>query len=433
MAFKSPVVSPLTESQERLLAQLGSIKNILALPTKKQLSIPEDKQISSFDYMVRVAESIVGINFIETLLRIFITQIFDPLSNKLEIAILKGIANSLDKQGHHVSPNPNESNKEWLMSNALSPLHTTFQIVKALIAKQILTMIFGPKNKMNHDTLGQNVPINTLPSNQEVFDNTIAASSMFSLSNAESNEFGDIEYNTIQLKDELEKGHVKFTISCQDIKISLPDSFDSDVDGMINNIINSLPGNTVGGGTVLNPVMVFDYIGNHVSQETQRINSQENKNAVRKSFLQILVEKILNVLVIAVSPYLIEVLNKINTTNPALNLTLVGLLSSPLELKNLSESDPEEFDKKSVFISTVTNALYAILISIILKALIKEIKKLIKNALAKKASIRLQSKFKRLSKIKRGFEKGTEKIEKAKMAAEALKEFDDIFNYSNIT
>jgi hypothetical protein len=29
MAFKSPVVSPLNENQERLLAQLGSLKNIL--------------------------------------------------------------------------------------------------------------------------------------------------------------------------------------------------------------------------------------------------------------------------------------------------------------------------------------------------------------------------------------------------------------------
>lgn len=433
MAFKSPIVSPLTETQERLLSQLGSLKNILTLPTKKHLSLSVENQMSSFDYLLRIATSTVGAAFIDILLRKFINEIFDTQSNKLEQAIIKGMAKSLDKQGKQISSNINESNLQWLTTNVLPIMHIAFQVVKALIVKQILAMIFGPKEKMKYDTLGQNVIIpQTPPAPDEILDNVVAANSMFSISTAESNQFGDIEFNTIELKEQLDKGQVQFTISCQDIKIGLPATFDQDVDAMITNVLNSLPGQTAGGGQVqvINPAIVFDYIGNHVAQETQRINTAENQNAVKKSFLQILVEKILNLIIIAITPYLLEAVNKINATNPTLNLTLIGLLSSPLELKNLQQSDESLFSMKSAFASTVINALYAILLSILLKALIKEIKKLIKNALAKKAAIKLQSKFKRLSKIREGINNTTEKIEKAKMAAESLKQFDEIFNYN---
>jgi len=232
------------------------------------------------------------------------------------------------------------------------------------------------------------------------------------------------------------KGEMIFTISCQDIKIKLPVDFDQQVDGIINNVITTIstPGQTNGPvvGQVPSPAAAFDYINNYVGNETQRINTAENSNAIRKSFLQILVEQILNTIIIAISPYLISLINQINTTNPALNLTIIGLLSSPHELKNLHKSDESQFNTKSVFISSMVNALYALLISMILKALIKEVKKLIKNAIAKRAATRLQNKYKRLSAIKATAQKVAEATDKAKRAADALSEFDDIFNYSNI-
>jgi len=438
MAFKNPVVSPLTQTQEKLLGQLGSLKNILTLPTKKNLNLPEEKQVSTFDYLLRIAEATIGAAFIDIILKRFIDEIFNTQSDKLEKMILKGIAKSLDAQGKKISNNPNISNEQWLNANVAGMLHALFEIVKALIVKQIIAMIFGPKQKMSHDTLGRtDVPIDPNPPSQDVILNdVVAADSMFSLSNADSNQFGDQEFNVVQLKERLEKGEMIFTISCQDIKIKLPVDFDQQVDAIINNVITTVttPGQSVGPGSgqVPNPSAAFDYIINHVGNETQRINVPENSNAIRKSFLQILVEQIINTIIIAISPYLVDVVNKINTENPTLNLTIIGLLSSPAELKNLYKSDESQFNLKSTFISALTNAMYALLISMILKALIKEVKKLIKNAIAKKAATRLQSKFKRLSAIRNSLNQGLEAADKAKRAAEALRQFDDIFNYSKL-
>lgn len=435
MAFKNPAVSPLTESQEKLLAQLGSVKNILTLPNKRNMSIPEERQISTFDYMIRIAESTVGAAFIDIMLKKFMDQVFDTESDKLEKAIIKGIAKSLDHQNKHISQNPTQSNQDWLMANALPPLHTIMKVVKALIVKQIVAMIFGPSQKMTHDVqtaVNNNIPVDSnLPSDAQILEEVVAADSMFSVSKADGNQFGDQEFNTITLRERLKKGQVVFTISCQDVKISLPANFDSEVDAMVNSIVSVAGVQLPPGQTVMNPTVVFDYINLHVGNETQRINTQENKNAIKKSFLQILVEKILNLIIISTSPYLLDIFNRINTENPTLNLAIIGLIGTPKQLKDLSESDPAQFDNKKVFMSTVINALYALLLSIILKALIKEVKKLIRNAIAKRAATRRAAKFKRLAQINASLHDAVDTVEKAKAAANALKQFNNIFNYGD--
>ena len=284
MSYKNPVVSPLTEPQEQLLGQLGSLKNILTLPTRKRLNIPADKQISTFDYLLRLTEYAIGRAFMDILLKKFLDEIFSPSSYKLEKAILRGIAKTLDKQNKHISSNPDESNLNWLNTNALEPFHTVMQVVKALIVKQIIAMIFGPKEKMNHNTSSL-APVNTfpLPNNNDIINDVVSSSAMFSLSNAESNEYGDIEYNQVKLREQLEKGEVQFTISCQDVKIKLPENFDQEINNIVNSAILSIQGTTAGGGTgvLINPAIAFDYIGNHVKNETQRINTQENANAIK--------------------------------------------------------------------------------------------------------------------------------------------------------
>lgn len=434
MAFKSPVVSPLNESQERLLAQLGSLKNVLTLPFKTQLKISPDKQISSFDYLLRIAQTTVGQAAIDVLLKSFIDKIFDPNNDKLERKILHSLAVSLDKQNKKISNNPDISNEKWLIDNTLPALHLIFQEVKVLIVKQLIAMIFGPKTQMNSPTSQQIQDVTPL-STDEILDNVLAAESMFSLSNSEGNQFGDMEYNMVNLKQQLEKGIVQFTISCQDIKIKIPDNVNQDIDNMLSSIIKTLPGITgePTTGIIRNPTIAFNYIENHVANELQRINSQENVNAVRKSWIQILLEKLFNLLIISITPFLKGVFDKINSENPTLNIAIIGIISSPLELKNLSNSDQQQFEYKSWFMKTFLNAMYALLLSILLKFLIKEVKKLIKNAIAKRAAIKLQSKLKRMAKIKESLNTVQKNIEKAQRAAEALKEFNDIFNFTNIT
>ena len=102
MAFKNPIVSPLTDNQEQLLSQVGSLKNIITVPTKKNLNLPEDKQISSFDYMLRLAESTVGGGFLDLILKKFIDLIFNTEDDALEKIVIKSLAKSLDKNGKHI-------------------------------------------------------------------------------------------------------------------------------------------------------------------------------------------------------------------------------------------------------------------------------------------------------------------------------------------
>ncbi len=335
MSFKSPVASPLTGVQEQLLSQVGSLKNIITVPVKKILSLPEDQQISSFDYMLRLAESTVGVGFIDLILKKFIDQIFNTENGILEKIIINSLAKSLDKNGKHISSDPNKSNKEWLDDNIKEELTSVFKVVKVIIVKQIIAMIFGPKEKMKPATVSNTgVQIPTPPPIQ--INHILAAESMFSLSNADSNQFGDVEYNLIQLKERLEKGQVIFTISCQDIKIALPVNFDNDLDKMANDIISIQNNQNIPSGQPIpNPAQGFDYITQHVGKETQKINNQQNVNAIKKSFLQILVEKIINNLIIAIKPYLQFIFDKINLQSSNLNLNIDEIIPSPEELKIL--------------------------------------------------------------------------------------------------
>ena len=296
-------------------------------------------------------------------------------------------------------------------------------------------MIFGPKEKMKPAVIpnvsNQNIQ---LPTNQVVdIKHVLAADSMFSLSNAESNQFGDVEYNSIKLKERLEAGQVIFTISCQDVKISLPLTFDNDLDKMANDIIMLQNNQVVSGNQQIpNPSQGFEYIANHVGKETQRINNQQNVNSIKKSFLQILVEKIINLLIVVIKPYLQFVFDKINLQPTNLNLNIDDFIPSPDELKTLS-SDPNNedlFNKKQEFAKGTLNSLYAILLAMLLKALIREIKKLIKNALAKKAAIKAQSKLKRLRSIQEKTNDVTGKVEKVKQSVLAFNNIKSILNYT---
>lgn len=432
MAFKSPIVSPLTDGQEQLLSQLGSLKNIITVPTRKSLNIPDDKQISSFDYMLRLAESTVGVGFLDLILKKFIEQIFNTENGVLEKIIINSLAKSLDKNGKHISSDPDESNKEWLDNNIKEELTTVFKVVKVIIVKQIIAMIFGPKEKMKPSNVSS--PGVQLPTPPTVdIKHVLAADSMFSLSNADSNQFGDVEYNLVKLKERLETGQVIFTISCQDVKISLPQTFDSDLDKIASDIVSIQNNQSISGTQPIpNPAQGFDYITNHVGKETQKINSQQNVSAIKKSFLQILVEKIINLLTIAVKPYLQFIFDKINLQATNLNLNIDEFIPSPEELKTLA-ADPnnkELFNKRQEFIKNKLNSLYAMLLAMVLKALIREVKKLIKNALAKKAAVKAQSKLKRLRSIQEKANDGLEKAEKVKQSVLAFNKLKPILNYS---
>lgn len=417
MAFQTPVGVPLTDTQENLLSQLSSLKGFLAIPEKKHRNIDKERQISTFDYLLRLTESTIGAAFVDVMLKTFISKLFDPNSNKLETFVVKSLAKSLDANGKRISNS--ESNLSWLQTNVQPGLHVTFLVAKAVIAKQIITMVFGPKDKM---------PVkNSSQDPDKLLNYATCSNSMFSVSNETSETDGDMEFNTVELKKRLEKGQVIFTISCQDVKISLPSNIDDTFDQVINN--NSNPSKPPA-----NPAIFFDVISNHVGTETQRINSPTNNNAVKKGFLQILVEKIINLITPTLEPHLAGSFAKINSgPNGNLGITSADILSNPCEIGDLCGTDEAEFNKKSAFTSSMSNLIFAMVCSIMLQKLIKEIKKLIANALAKRAKNKLQRKLTKQRQRLEILDNAQDAASAVQKSGAALATLNDIFNFDKTT
>jgi hypothetical protein len=186
----------------------------------------------------------------------------------------------------------------------------------------------------------------------------------------------------------------------------------------------------------INPAVLFEQTSSHVSSETQRINAPENANAVRKSFIQILVEQVMNLLPIAIEPHLNGVFTQMNQApNGNQNFSYKTFTPSPCEIRTMCAGNDEEMKTKTSFINALLNSVLAFLLSVLLQRLIKELKSLIKKYLLQKAQDRLRRK---LEKQKRMFnnamsigDAALEKAEKAKKFADATASLDDVFKYTD--
>jgi len=408
MAFQKPIENPLTEQQEKLLSQLSALKNSFSLKLKKPKFLDIDQQISTFDYAKKITEATLGAATMDLFLKTFIDKLFDPNSNKLEKMVLKSLAKSLDSNGKKISNS--QTNQEWLLDNALIPLNIVFRVAKAQMAKRIITMMFGPKEKMSDNPAEQSVLLNY----------AVCSSDMFSVSNPTSDSEGDFEFNKVELRKRLEKGEMIFTISCQDVKIKLPDIILNQANDVIAN--NSNPSKTK-----INPSIMFEQISNVVTSETQRINSQENANAVRKSFLQILVENIINLIPTAISPHLTGVMSQINSgPNGNLGVSHDDFLPSPCDVRAMCVGSDSEFQKRTSFVSAIMNSIYAYLLSIIIQRLIKELKNLVKKYFVQKTQDRIKRK---IAKQQFASNEELQKLDKAAKFATATKSLNDIFKF----
>jgi hypothetical protein len=443
MAFNVPTQQPLTSSQNEALSKLNSMNNLLTIPFKQFFDKPKSKQISLLDFLTLISNAILGTGYIDTLILKFINDLFDKNSVKLEQAIIKALAGALDKKP--ITIKQGVSNKDWLTANVEPELHAAMSILKAVIIKRIMILIYGPKQRMNPMSIPTGTYDNSYLSDNgqyddlspdDYLDNASLSDVMFTTVNTESNSFGDVEMNIVKLKQQLEKGQVTFTVSCQDIKINLPESILQSADDAIgNNVLAYFQGPTVGGGpqTYQNPTKVLVELTGHVDSEVQRINNEENVSAVRKSWLRILLDKIINLLPLVLYPVLRKVLGKINTeiqndtgVNP--ELTVENTLGLAVAIKN-GLSDKNLFEKNSVFYKIMMNAIYSIVLALILKKLIPRITKLITKALAKKRSNDLRRKIRRLQARARLLQEQSKEIEKKAIAAKALTVIKPIINY----
>ena len=152
------------------------------------------------------------------------------------------------------------------------------ELLKALLIKKIIILIYGPKDrikplKLPPNNYGNNFYLTqnyTDLSPDDYLDNAALSDVMFTTVNTVSSTYGDVEYNIIKLREQLEKGIITFTVSCQDVKINLPESILQSADAIIdNNIKVFLQGQTVGGGQVTyqNPAGVLVELNGYVDSE----------------------------------------------------------------------------------------------------------------------------------------------------------------------
>lgn len=282
---------------------------------------------------------------------------------------------------------------------------------RALVAK-IITMIFGPKEKMDDNPELQNTLLNSAACGEQ----------MFSVYNNPSVSEAEIEYNKIKLRERLEKGKVELTISCQKIEISLPENYLQEFDLEDSEAIGIPEQDRP------NPAASFILLQNFVENELQRQRSDEDASAVRRSFLQIIIDKIIQYVGIAfaTNPEMSQIMGFINfelSKSDQTPISAKGLCSTPCEIVNACQNkDKEEFEKKSAFNDVLLNSLLALVLSLLIPRIINECKLIIKGYLTEKAIEKIAKLRLRQQKRLEQFDQVSGAIDKA---AQYKKEFEN--------
>lgn len=401
MAIDLPINAPLTDAQGELTSKIGSMKSLLALPSIKKRNIPKDQQISAFDYLLKLLDT-MGLSP-EVIFNAFLTKVFDEATTFLEDKICDAIGDAIGEQGRQLNSYINtvaptkEQKKAYKASNRayirsiIHPLlvSQTVQVLKQDLAKKLMVMIFGQPNTTP----------NSLVTNQAEVDRLISAAvcgeGLFSLSNDPIIRNQDIEYNRIKLREQLEKGEVQYEISCQTVKIKLPED---------PQIIFNGGGTVTQPGSVVTPAQALIYSVQYVNNQVQRINNEANANKGGKKFLQILIEKLLSFISTMVEPYLPNFFAAINSTLPSSQqLSMRDYIFDSCAIKNDSTNDVKKEFAKSLF-----NALLKDLLKLLLLFAIKKFKQLIANYIARTA-----------------LEKQRRKLEKAKLKYKVFSQVAD--------
>ena len=412
MPLNLPINAPLTESQSELNAKVSSMKSLLALSSLKKIRVPKSQQISTYDYLKKLVNTL-GFT-LEPLFLLFIEKVFDEAGDFLEKEVLASIAASLAKKGTSLpdihTPQSNmtavlqqqyeNNNMSYLRSNLNLPANF-LSVAKQKIAKDLVLMMFGPKDGPTAQYL------NPDPADRErLISEAICGSFAFSVSNEPIIRDEDLEYNRIALAKQLEKGKVMFNISCQDVQVALPDD---------PAIIFEGGGQFTVPSQSITPAQSLNFLVQHVGNQVQNINREENKDSGGRSFFEIMVERMIGYMNTLVAPFLGPVFAGINAT-PAGSLHPQSDIvhSTCYILNNPSNQEAKEFGTK------LSNQLYKMLLSIMLIFVIREFKKLVENYYSK---ITVEKQKRKLEKIKhkfKMFDKASEKIQKAERYAIAL-------------
>ncbi len=420
MALNIPIKTPLTEAQSELTAKIGAMKGLLSsLIALKKKFIAKANQISSYDFLKNLINTLG--HTLEPIFLAFIEKVFDQGGDFLEKNVLGGIAASLSKKGT-LLPNTQtplslmtpeliqqyEQQNLSYLANSIGLPANFLSVAKQQIAKDLVLMMFGPQDGSTAEYLNPNPA-----ERQRLISQAICGSFAFSVSNAPIVREEDIEYNRIALAKQLEKGRVTFTISCQDVHVTLPQD---------PAIIFEGGGQFTVPGQSITPAQSLNFLVQHVGNQVQNINSEANKASGGRSFFEIMLEKMMGLMTSLVQPYLGPIFDAIAATPAGANYTQSSIAHSTCDVLN----EPDNPEKK-VFGESLANKLLKSLISMMLVFVMREVKKLIANYTAK---ISLERQKRKLEKIKQKFKMlddgVTDKIEKTKKYISALSSLGDL-------
>lgn len=397
MGFKVPISQPLTDSQSELTSKIGSMKNLLAFPIDTHFTIPKGEQISTMDYLLKVMRAL-GIEP-EIIFNIFLDKVFDEAGNFLEENVLNGIADSIGQKGRELGsgnpPNQTATQEEkdgYKTSNrahlkSLMPSPAFLQPVKQQIAKNLTMMIFGPKDGPTAEALNSD-PIER----DRLIKNAVCGMNLFSISSDPYIKKEDIEYNRVKLKEQLEKGEVIFEVSCQEVKVHLPEN---------PGYIFGEGGQFIASSTLPpTPAQSLAVLVQHVKNTGQRINNEENSNSIGKSFFEILIEKLLGYISSLVFPFLQPVFDLLINDPAAAGLSAANVAYSNCDISETSSDPAQDPKEKQEFFKTLANALLKELLRFLLVFVIKKFKNLVANYFARTS---IEKQKRKTEKIKQKF------------------------------
>lgn len=393
MPLDIPISSPLTDAQAELTSKIGSMKSLLSLSIDVNLNIPKENQISTMDYLLKVFRAL-GIDP-ELIFNVFLDKIFDQTGNFLEEHVLNAVADSIGQKGRQLPTTLNSTatqaqkdeykiaNRAYL-TNLVPP--TFLQAVKQQIAKNLTIMIFG----------GGNSAVALNPSSTEIkrlIEDAVCGENLFSTSSDPINLQEDVEFNRVKLKERLEKGEVVFEVSCQKVKVKLPED----------------PGYIFGEGGQFTqsstlpptPSQSIGILVQHVKNTGQRINNEKNSNSIGKSFFEILIGKLLNYISSLVFPFLGPIFSLISSDPAAVGLGPENVAYSNCDIMNSADDSGQGPEEKQEFLRSLANALLKELLRMLLVFAIKEFKSLVANYFTKTA---IEKQKRKTDKIKMKFE-----------------------------
>lgn len=306
MAFPIPIDQPLTESQGKLISQIGSMKGLLGLPFFEKSKIAKSDRISTFDYLIRLLKSI-GIDP-SVLLYAFLTEFFSTaylvnLILRATAQLAAGMGKNLDKNSKFVLPqNPSKKDKQnlidinyyWLSSNSAinTALTALVSAAQKQLAKDLTILLFGrPKKQESADLM--NSDKNRM---NELVEESVCGVEIFSVSSPAYVRNEDLEYNRVKLAQKIQKGELGFNVTCQGVAITLPE----DPSYLFGESLQVyLP------STSTSPAQAMQNVIKHVSNQVQKDtkgNSESNSQSSEKSFVQMLVEKLLTSITTLLKP-----------------------------------------------------------------------------------------------------------------------------------